>query len=78
MAEITSTPMDLSGGESPAARADSSQPASAFTAPALSQTPLTFACAVSMLDSIPGVDQRGMELLVAEWGSDRGRFGTAG
>jgi transposase len=38
---------------------------------------MTFARAVSMLDTIPGVNQRGAELLVAEWGSDMGRFGTA-
>jgi transposase len=32
---------------------------------------------VSVLDTIPGVDQRGAELLATEWGLDRGRFGTA-
>jgi transposase len=30
-----------------------------------------------VLDTIPGVDQRGAELLVAEWGIDMGRFETA-
>ena len=30
-----------------------------------------------MLDTIPGVNQRGGELLVAEWGIDMERFGTA-
>jgi len=30
-----------------------------------------------VLDTIPGVDQRGGELLVAEWGIDMARFGTA-
>jgi transposase len=30
-----------------------------------------------VLDTIPGVDQRGAELLVAAWGTDMGRFGTA-
>jgi transposase len=40
-------------------------------------TPLLFAHAVTVLDSIPGVDQRGAELLVAEWGTDMRRFGTA-
>jgi transposase len=29
------------------------------------------------LDSIPGVDQRGAELLVAKWDTDMSRFGTA-
>jgi transposase len=40
-------------------------------------SPLLFAHAVTVLDSIPGVDQRGAELLVAEWGTDMSRFGTA-
>ncbi len=39
--------------------------------------PLTFAHAVTLLDTIPGVNQRGGELLVAEWGIDMARFGTA-
>jgi transposase len=39
--------------------------------------PLTFARAVMLLDTIPGVNQRGGELLVAEWGIDMARFGTA-
>src|SRR5918999_918875 len=40
-------------------------------------SPWPFAHAVRVLDTIPGVDQRGAELLVAEWGTDMGRFGTA-
>jgi transposase len=40
-------------------------------------TALPFAQAIAVLDTIPGVDQRGAELLVAEWGTDMGRFGTA-
>jgi transposase len=47
---------------------------SALTGP---DTPLTYARAVTVLDTIPGVDQRGGELLVAEWGIDMARFGTA-
>jgi len=39
--------------------------------------PLTFTRAITVLDTIPGVDQRGGELLVAEWGIDMARFGTA-
>jgi transposase len=39
--------------------------------------PLLFTHAVSVLDTIPGIDQRGAELLVAEWGTDMARFGTA-
>jgi transposase len=38
---------------------------------------MTFARAVTLLDTIPGVNQRGGELLVAEWGLDMARFGTA-
>jgi transposase len=40
-------------------------------------TPMTFARAVTVLDTIPGVDRWGGELLVAEWGIDMTRFGTA-
>jgi transposase len=46
-------------------------------APDTSTEPLPFTRAVSVLDTIPGVDQRGAELLVAEWGTDMTRFGTA-
>jgi transposase len=45
--------------------------------PGTPPAPLTFAHAVTLLDTIPGVDQRGGELLVAEWGIDMQRFGTA-
>ena len=39
--------------------------------------PLTFTRAVELLDSIPGIDQRGAEVIVAEIGMDRARFETA-
>jgi transposase len=39
--------------------------------------PMPFARAVTVLDSIPGVNQRGGELWVAEWGIDMARFDTA-
>jgi transposase len=39
--------------------------------------PVTFPRAVELLDTIPGVDQRGAEMLVAEIGVDMTRFGTA-
>ena len=39
--------------------------------------PLTFEQAVVLLDTIPGVDRRGAEMLVAEIGIDMERFGTA-
>jgi transposase len=38
---------------------------------------MTFTRAVELLDRIPGVDQRGAEMLVAEIGIDMTRFGTA-
>ena len=39
--------------------------------------PMSFSQAVTLLDTRPGVDRRGAEVLVAEWGPDMGRFGTA-
>jgi transposase len=39
---------------------------------------MMFRRAIMVLDTIPGVDQRGAELLVAEWGIDMGRFATVG
>jgi transposase len=38
---------------------------------------MPFAQAIAVLDTLPGVNQRGAELLVAEWGTDMRRFGTA-
>jgi transposase len=38
---------------------------------------MTFARAVTVVDTIPGVDRRGGERLVAEWGLDMTRVGTA-
>jgi transposase len=46
-------------------------------APDTSPGPLPFTGAVSVLDTIPGADQRGSELLVAAWGTEMARFGTA-
>src|SRR5262249_25694527 len=39
--------------------------------------PLTFDQAITLLDTIPGVDRRGAEMIVAEIGTDMSRFGTA-
>ena len=39
--------------------------------------PLTFTQAVELLDTIPGIDQRGAEVIVAEIGIDMSRFETA-
>jgi transposase len=75
--EITRRLAALSAGapsvESPGAMGgvDSAAPPDAV------DTSMTFARAITLLDTIPGVNQRGGELLVAEWGIDMGRFGTA-
>ncbi len=39
--------------------------------------PLTFPRAVELLDTMPGLDQRGAEVIVAEIGIDMSRFETA-
>jgi transposase len=39
---------------------------------------MTFTRATILLDTIPGVNQRGAEMLIAEWGIDMERFGSAG
>jgi transposase len=39
--------------------------------------PLTFDQAITLLDTMPGVDRRGAAMLGAEMGTDRSRFGTA-
>jgi transposase len=39
--------------------------------------PLTFTRAVELLDTIPGIDQRGAEVIVAEIGIEMARFETA-
>jgi transposase len=47
-------------------------------APALAESaPLTFTRAVELLDTIPGIDQRGAEVIVTEIGIDMARFETA-
>src|SRR5215467_7875250 len=47
-------------------------------APALADSaPLTFTRAVALLDTIPGIDQRGAEVIVTEIGMDMARFETA-
>ena len=40
-------------------------------------TPVTFDQAITLLDTMPGVDRRGAEMLVAEIGPEMSRFGTA-
>jgi transposase len=76
-AEIMRRLTTLSGDAPPAVSPGSTGEAGPGASPEVASAPLTFAQAVTRLDTIPGVNQRGGELLVAEWGIDMGRFGTA-
>jgi hypothetical protein len=40
-------------------------------------TPRSLTGAITLLETMPGVEQRGAELLVAAWGTELQRFGTA-
>jgi transposase len=73
-ADITRSLMTLAPGVPPTPTTEADGNPSALDT---STEPLPFPRAVSMLDTIPGVDQRGAELLVAEWGTAMTRFGTA-
>lgn len=53
------------------------EPAVGRAPPVDAAAPLTFDQAITLLDTIPGVDRRGAEMLVAEIGTDMSRFGTA-
>jgi transposase len=64
---------DTSPVESPGAMGEAGSAATLETA----DTSMPFARAVTLLDTMPGVNQRGGALLVAAWGLDMGRFGTA-
>jgi transposase len=77
-AEITSRLAALGPGEPPTDTVgilgDAGSPAEELGSP---PRPMTFAQAVILLDTIPGVNQRGAELWVAEMGIEMARFGTA-
>jgi transposase len=73
-AEITRCLTDLSASETPEAPAGSVGEVERGAEPS---PPISFSQAVIILDSMPGVDRRGAEVLVAEWGTDMARFGTA-
>jgi transposase len=53
------------------------EPAVGRTPPVDAAAPLTFDQALTLLDTIPGVDRRGAAMLVTEIGTDMRRFGTA-
>jgi transposase len=80
-AEIAHDLAQLTPSDPPTPAADTTLPVGApgymADPDAPGDTPLNFACAITLLDTTPGVDQRGAELLVAEWGTDMRRFGTA-
>jgi transposase len=76
-AEIMHRLAALSGDTLPVASPGPTGEADSAATPATADTSMTVARAVTLLDTIPGVNQRGGELLVAEWGIDMGRFGTA-
>lgn len=76
-AELTGVLTDLRGGEPPSPLANPSPPAEPVATPAPPQPPWTVARAVSRRDMLPGVTQRGAALLVAEWGIDMTRVGSA-
>jgi transposase len=76
-AEITRTLPALGTSAPPAPPAEGLGAGRDASVPETSASPLSFAGAISVLDTIPGIDQRGAELLVAEWGADMARFGTA-
>jgi len=71
--EITRCVADLDGGVGRAV------PGEVAPMPAPAVMPeMTFARATTLLDTIPGGNQRGAEMLLAEWGVDMARFGSAG
>ncbi|MGH8059696.1 MAG: IS110 family transposase [Candidatus Entotheonellia bacterium] len=74
---ITGRLTELSASDPPAPPADTAGATGSAGDACAPVVPLTFTRAITVLDTIPGVDQRGGELLVAEWGIDMGRFGTA-
>lgn len=65
-------PSEPPGSTTDGAGATPTVPEASSSAP-----PMTFLRAITLLDTIPGVNQQGAELLVAEWGIDMERFGTA-
>jgi transposase len=76
-AEITRRLAALSGDEPSVLAPEPTSEVGRPVTPEATGAPLTFARAITLLDTIPGVNQRGGELLVAEWGIDMTRFGTA-
>ena len=79
-AELTDDLRALEPGDPPAPPTASPEAAGAgerAAAPDVPGPPLAFARAVTGLETLPGVDQRGAERLVAEGGTELQRLGTA-
>jgi transposase len=68
---------ERSASEPPAAPAGSLSAVERGAEPNAPGPPISFRQAVTILDSMPGVDRRGAEGLVAAWGTAMGRLGTA-
>jgi transposase len=68
---------NLGAGEPPAPPAEAPGTVASPAAPGPAPGAMPFTRAVTLLATIPGVDQRGGELLGAAWGIDMGRFETA-
>jgi hypothetical protein len=75
--EMTRRLSDLGAGQPLATPVETAGPAERAADPGSSSVPMTFPQAMRVLDTIPGVNQRGAALLVAAWGIDMERFGTA-
>jgi len=75
-AEMTRRLALLSGDDFPGVPPEPTGKTGGIT-PDMAGAPMTFARALTLLATIPGVNPRGGELLVAEGGIDMGRLGTA-
>jgi transposase len=75
-AEITRCLTDLSASNASPTGSDAAGAGRPEADPPPPHMPLTFTQAITLLDTIPGVDQRGAERWVAETGIDMTRFGT--
>jgi transposase len=75
--ELTRYLTDLEPAAPPAETAGRADEAGRVPEPDPPTSPRPLAQAVTVLDTLPGVDQRGAEVLVAAWGVDMARLGTA-
>ena len=63
--------------DTPSSEEKAPVPVTSHVSPPIASPTLTFTRAVELLDTIPGIDQRGAEVIVAEIGIDMARFETA-